>query len=657
MTRIVTTKMKHRLLISSLSCIIAAAVISVANAADRVDFSHDVVPVLKKHCVACHGGDEAEGGFSLNTRALILDAEAAQPGKASKSRIMELVASSDPDEQMPPKDKPRLTAREIALLEAWIDQGLTWEDGFSFASDRYEPPLQPRRPDLPPVVDGRTNPIDRILDAYYAEHEVALPPRLDDAAFMRRLHLDVIGLPPHPDRLAKFVDDPSSDKRERLVQQVLGFDQQYAEHWMTFWNDLLRNAYSGTGFIDGGREQITGWLYRSLLENKPYDQFVQELIAPTAESEGFIRGIKWRGNVNASQTREIQFAQSVSQVLLGINMKCASCHDSFIDRWTLKDAYGLAAIYANGPLEIFRCDKPTGEFAKPGWIFSELGEVDSDSPQPARLKQLASLITHPENGRLTRTIVNRIWLQFMGRGIVHPVDAMHTEPWSSDLQDHLAVFLADEEYDLKKLIELIATSRAYQSRATVMPEEVASDKYVFQGPLVKRMTAEQFLDTIWTVTGTFPAPDSHAFKIDGRRQGGQLAAVLQAHGSETQWKDRPVRAVFTPLDSLQASLGRPNREQVVTTRPDQLTTLEAINLANGETLAATLARGAANLQQREFASSEAMVQWLYAYALSRQPTADERELAAAVLGESPAQQDVEDLLWMVFMLPEFQFIR
>ena len=98
-----------------------------------------------------------------------------------------------------------------------------------------------------------------------------------------------------------------------------------------FWNDLLRNDYTGTGFITGGRRQITGWLHQSLVENKPFDQFVRELIAPTDESRGFIDGIVWRGTVNASQTVPIQFAQNVGQTFLGINLKCASCHDSFVE--------------------------------------------------------------------------------------------------------------------------------------------------------------------------------------------------------------------------------------------------------------------------------------------------------------------------------------
>ena len=103
------------------------------------------------------------------------------------------------------------------------------------------------------------------------------------------------------------------------------------------------------------------------MHNKPFDQFVRELIAPTDESRGFIEGIVWRGTVNASQTVPIQFAQNVGQTFLGINLKCASCHDSFVDRWTLKQTYDLAAISSATPLELHRCDKATGAMATPAW--------------------------------------------------------------------------------------------------------------------------------------------------------------------------------------------------------------------------------------------------------------------------------------------------
>ncbi|MCA9113220.1 MAG: DUF1549 domain-containing protein, partial [Planctomycetaceae bacterium] len=388
------TQQRSSSLRKHLGCTLFASILWQAPAiAKDIDFAHDVVPILREHCAECHGGTEAEGGFSLNTRALLLEADVVTPKQADESRILELVTSTDPDNQMPPKDRDRLTEQEIQLLKQWIDDGLPWEDGFTFAEERYEPPLRPRPVELPPVMEGRRNPIDRIIDAYRVEYGLPREQPIDDAAFMRRLTLDLVGLLPDPEELKAFVADNSPDKRQRLIEKTLARDRDYAEHWMTFWSDLLRNAYAGTGFIDGGRKQITGWLYGALLTNMPYDQFVRELIAPSPESEGFIKGIKWRGNVNSSQAPEIQFAQSVGQVLLGINLKCASCHDSFIDRWTLDETYNLAAVFSSKPLEVHRCDVPSGRFAEAAWIFPELGQVDKQAEQPERLRQLADLMT------------------------------------------------------------------------------------------------------------------------------------------------------------------------------------------------------------------------------------------------------------------------
>ncbi|MEX2141356.1 MAG: PSD1 and planctomycete cytochrome C domain-containing protein [Pirellulales bacterium] len=601
-----------------------------------IDFAHDVLPLLKAHCVKCHTGEEPEGEFSMATREALLTAGVVAPGKSGESELIKRVTSKDPDEQMPPEGE-RLSEKQVEILRRWIDEGLPWQEGFAFGKPAYVAPLVPRRPELPPVQAGRDNPVDRLIDAYFAEHKIERPALVGDETFLRRVYLDVIGLLPAPEQREAFLNDTSPDKREQLVQKLLADDRAYAEHWLTFWNDLLRNDYAGTGYIDGGREQITGWLYPALLTNKPYDQFVRELINPRPEAAGFIKGIKWRGRVNASQTPEIQFAQNISQVFLGINMKCASCHDSFIDDWKLDDAYGLAAIIADKPLEIFRCDQPTGQTAHAKFVFPELGELDPALSREERLALLAELITNAKNGRLARTIVNRIWHRLVGRGIVHPVDALGNAPWNRDLLDYLGVHLAENEYDLKKTIELIVTSQTYQSQTVALPGETSADEYVYRGPLAKRLTAEQFVDAIWRITGTVPS---------------QPAAKFGDRGGES------VRAALVNSDVLMRSLGRPNREQVVTTRPDDLSTLVALDLTNGAALADLLDRGAKNICKRhsEWDTGE-LTHWLYRIALCREPTAEELVVAMQVVGEPLTDERVADLLWTVFMLPEFQLVK
>jgi hypothetical protein len=611
----------------------------------KVDFAHDIVPLLKARCAECHTAGKYKGSFSLDTREDVLKKKAVVPGKSGESELIRRVTSNDPDERMPAKGE-RLTAKQIALLKAWIDQGFVWEEGFSFRAGTYVVPLKPRRPALPPARNGHDHPIDRILDAYFAKNKVAWPAPLDDAAFVRRVYLDVIGLLPTPEEAAAFETDRSADKRQRLVRKLLDEKRSYADHWLAFWNDLLRNDYAGTGYIDGGRTQITGWLYTSLLDNKPYDQFARELLGPpTDATKGFINGIKWRGNVNASQVPELQFSQNVCQAFFGINMKCASCHDSFIDRWKLDDAYAMAAVVADRPLEIHRCDKPTGRFASARFVFPELGTIDAKQPRAKRLEELSKLVTHPDNGRFARTIANRMWQRLMGRGIVHPVDVMANRPWSEDLLDYLGVYLADQKFDLKKLIEHIVTSRAYQSRPTALKEEPPADDYVFHGPQVRRMTAEQFMDAVWMLTKT--APEKPNAPV-------QLPAFADAVPPERRF----LRESLVNADPLMRSLGRPNREQVVTTRPDQLTTLQALDLSNGQILTDTLARGAANLlKEKPKATPDERIEEIYLRALCRKPTAEELVAARELLGSPATTDSLADLLWAVVMLPEFQLIR
>src|SRR6201999_2543926 len=148
------------------------------------------------------------------------------------------------------------------------------------------------------------------------------PQPVSDRVFARRVYLDAIGLLPPTSELKAFEKSRNPDKRKMLVRELLSRKEAYAQNWLTFWNDLLRNDYRGTGYIDGGREQITQWLYQALVDNKPYDQFVAELVNPSAASEGFAKGIVWRGTVNASQMPQMQAAQNISQVFLGLNLKC-----------------------------------------------------------------------------------------------------------------------------------------------------------------------------------------------------------------------------------------------------------------------------------------------------------------------------------------------
>ncbi|MDC0288322.1 DUF1553 domain-containing protein, partial [Rubripirellula sp.] len=505
--------------------------------------------------------------------------------------------------------------------------------------------------------------------------------------------------------------------------------------------------------------------------------------------------------------------------------------DSFIDRWKLTDAYSLAAVYSNRPLDIHRCDKPTGEVATPAWLFPELGKIDGGLPPKERLQQLADLMTDQRNGRFARTIVNRLWSQLMGRGIVHPLDAMHTEPWNEDLLDYLANHLVDSGYDLKSVLRLIATSDVYGSVSEVLGRDAESHEGSFVGRRAHRMTAEQFMDAVWQLTGAAPstidAPvvrgkvDPHTagqvdlqgewvwgqsqaagkpapagetlvfraelrvpsaiktavavltvdnafdlyinrrkvvsgdewsrpqtvalskwlkvqkgdgepanqIEIVARNAGagpnlaglffeaqltlkdgstitlasgpdwtysdeGQIRQRVRTGKLKGPWKKvvsagRPsvyagvdaelraglargavgdlmmVRAGLVKSDFLMRSLGRPNRDQIVTSRPAVLTTLEAIDLSNGEILASALQSGGQTYADTDL-SDQQLVQQIFIAALTRLPTSQELAVCLGALktanavseGEMRSRETaVQDLLWAVFMMPEFIMVR
>ena len=805
----------------------------------RVDFRTEIKPLLEQRCGKCHTQGQANGGYSFNTRESFLkggeSGAAVVPGKSSESLLIKLVSGADPDRIMPQKGE-RLTKEQITVLKAWIDQGVKWPKTFRF-SKRKQVVINGKAPPLPKAAKGSglTNPIDLFLQTHFKAHAAESRGSITDQRFARRASLDLVGLPPTAEQLDALVADQRPGRRQRFVRHLLNDRSAYAAHWMTFWNDALRNTYRGTGFIDGGRSQITGWLYKSLHENKPYDQFVHELISPVDGSEGFVKGIIWRGVVNASQRRELQAAQNISQVFFGLNLKCASCHDSFIDDWKLTDSHGLAAVFADGPFELYYCNKPTGQMAEVKFLFPELGEIDTFAPREERMKQLADILTSKGNSRFSQTMVNRLWAAMMGRGLIEPVDEMDGEAWNADLLDWLAADLVEHEFDLKHTLAMIADSRAYQMPAVGAPRP-DEEEFTFGGPLVKRMTAEQFVDALAYVTRVPRPSDPEMLKRDGRGQGGQLMAIRDvlastseagdreplelakwiwndaaaasgvsggrlvfrktvtlaseptkvmaavscdnefdlyvngqkvaggkvwnepatvdltgrlkagdnviavravnqplpkkgeksnaeeknpagfvflasgtdadgqrfAFGSDASWMwladepagwetrefdargwqhavevagvdggpwklagqmlgalriyDEPLRAAFESADPLTRSLGRSNREQVVTHRESLATMLQTLELANGTTLDTILNDGAKRWMADDDNDPASIAESVYQRALGRSPNESERGTAIELLGSPATPSGIADMLWVIVMLPEFQLI-
>jgi hypothetical protein len=416
-----------------------------------------------------------------------------------------------------------------------------------------------------------SNPIDKFIGAYLARHDREFPEAVSDALFLRRATLDLWGMTPSPEQTKAFLAENGPKKRDKLTDALLADSRKYAEHWISFWNDLLRND-QGVNYA-GTRKSITPWLLGALEKNMPFDKMAWALLDPEKpdDPDGFLAGVNWRGDINASQTPFMQAAQNSAQVFLGVNLKCASCHDSFINRYKLKQSYALAAMFAEtSDLELVRCDNKTGKHTGPEFLFPEVGSKPASDSLEDRRRAAARSFTNAENGRFARTLVNRYWQRLFGRGLVANVDDMDAEPWNADLLDWLAWDFARHEYDLKYLLREIMSSRAYGLPAVVEKDPLNTD-YVFMGPKLRRLTAEQLVDSLSEMTGEWRVSQS---------------GVKAAYAREWQLKSTPVTR----------AMGRPIRDQVFTTREEAATTLQALELVNGETLAAALRRGAMRLQ-------------------------------------------------------------
>ncbi len=550
--------------------IFVAFILALPGWAQAVDFATQVHPILAGRCAPCHAGEKPAGGLALSSRALALSGGMSGPaivaGKSGESLLIRRVTGTQPP-VMPANGEP-LSAAQIDTLRAWIDEGAVWPDTPAQPSGGWVAPIAPRQPPLPEGRDG--HPIDRFIAAYFAEHDIAFPAPVGDALFARRSYFDLWGIPPSPEQLQSFLRDQRSDKRARLIDSLLADSRMYAEHWISWWNDLLRNDIGGN--YQGERKAITSWLLAALQRNLPYDQMITALVNPVAKDDpdGFVIGVNWRGDVNASQTSYMQAAQNTAQIFLGINLKCASCHDSFINRYKLRESYGMAALFSpESRLEMVRCDVKTGKYTGPQLLYPDLGTVAEDATLADRHAAAARFFTDKRNGRVPRTIVNRYWQKLFGRGLVEPVDEMDGEPWNDALLDWLASDFTAHGSDLRYLLRLLMTSRAYQLSAVAISER-AEKPYVFRGPLVRRLTAEQIADSVSTVTGEWRTLQKSKVAVSAR---------------DWQFKASP----------LALALGRPIRDQVFTTRDNRPTTFQALELANGTTLENTLRRGALRL--------------------------------------------------------------
>ncbi len=340
-----------------------------------IDFARHVYPLLKSRCFTCHSGANPDSGYRLDVRDEILGYSTGEvlavPGKSHASRLIELVASESPDERMPPSGKGEpATAQEVALLRAWIDQGLKWDDQLLPPPTRNSDHWafqQVQRPKVPTVSRTKwvSTPVDAFIAARHTAKGLTASPEASRHVLLRRLFLDLIGLPPTPKEIEEFVIDSSPQAYERLVERLLA-SQHYGERWGRCWLDLARWAESHGYQHDLPRPYA--WRYRdyvidSFNSDKPYDQFLKEQIAgdelqPYSDENliatGFLASARISGNQmdKAIQRNDVlvDVVNATASIVLGLTLECAQCHNHKFDPLSQRDYYRLQSFFINGQL-------------------------------------------------------------------------------------------------------------------------------------------------------------------------------------------------------------------------------------------------------------------------------------------------------------------
>ncbi|MDA0586603.1 MAG: DUF1549 and DUF1553 domain-containing protein [Planctomycetota bacterium] len=465
--------------------------------------------------------------------------------------------------------------------------------------------------------------------------------------FLRRTFIDIIGRTPTGEESRSYLADTSDDRRAKLIDRLLD-SPEFADHWANKWADLLRpNPYhAGIKAV----LNYDNWIRTSFRQNKPYDQFVRELL--TAKGGTFRNGAVTMFRDRRSPD---ELTMMVSQLFLGIRLECAKCHHHPNEVWGQDDFYGLAAYFSkvarkgtgisapiSGSEEFIYAGRHvavthplTGEEVKPKPLFGEAA-VAEDEKDPREV--LATWITSDENPFFRQVIANRIWMDMMSRGLVEPVDDLRlSNPASNrELLETLALDLRDHKYDMKHLIRRIASSYVYGLSSMPSDRNVA-DTRNYSRYYRERLRAEVMLDSVSQITGV---PEN-------------FAAMPPDSQARQLWSHR-IDSLF--LDAF----GRPDPNQnPPCERTPDTTIVQALHLMNSQSLytKVTSDAGLAAKLVADKKSPEEIVEELYLETYSRFPTEQEKSAAVSYLNKSPdkLRQASQDLLWAMLNTPEFIF--
>ena len=494
----------------------------------------------------------------------------------------------------------------------------------------------------------RANFIDDLVMEKLRSLNLPPSPQSDDGEFLRRVFLDTIGVLPTVDEVKAFLADTSPGKRAEVIERLLS-RPEFVDYWTYQWSDLL--LLTGSRLRPEALKSYYKWIRDRVAENAPWDAFARGVIL--AKGSTFENGA---ANFYALHQDPQDMVETTSMAFLGMSIQCAPCHDHPNEKWTNDDYYGLVSLFArvrgkgwggdfrngDGNRTIFLADQ--GEVLQPRTAKPQPPKPLDGSPlsfeEPGdRREYLARWLTAPGNPYFSRAIANRIWANFMGRGLVDAVDDIRlTNPASNDkLLTRLAEELVRNNYDLKSLMRAIANSETYQ-RSHVILKENEVDQRFHSHSQPRRMKAEVLLDAISQVTGV-----------------------------PTVFKDQPAntRALQLPDASVASyfldTFGRPERVLTCTCeRSDEPTMTQVLHLTNGKTIQEKLESNQGRVAKflEAGTSNDEMIDTVYLAALSRTPNENERQKLVALLMETPAEEKraaIEDLFWSVLTSKEFLF--
>lgn len=536
----------------------------------------------------------------------------------------------------------------VSVMARFGEQIATFHAAVPFASDPSKMAAAQKQLDqLEPKLGASS--FDRHLLAQWRRMGVVPSSPADDATFLRRATIDICGTLPTNEEVTEFLADTRSDKRVRLIDRLLE-RPEYASYFTLKWADILQNRGAGysTSKQRAGTTLFAAWIRDSLAANKPYDRFVSEVITASGSQNENPPAIWYR-----AVRKSPEYVESVSQAFLGVRVQCAQCHHHPTERWSQSDYFGLAAVFsrvgrkggfadAEVPTDeiIFLKDRGdvlhprSGELLKPrplGGAEFSLGL--HDDPR----NSLARWMTSADNPFFARTMANRMWAHFLGRGIVHPIDdARSTNPPSNpELLDALAQDFIASGFDVKHLIRVITSSYAYGLESTPHPGN-AGDTQTFARFYPRRVTAEVLLDGI-----------SQVLEVPTNFPG--VAAGTRA----IDLPDENVAAHFLDV------FGRPARMSACECeRVDSPALTQALELVNSAEIQRKLTEKTGYAQQLAASdkSHTELANAMFLRVLSRQPRPEELKAAVDFLTSEPDRPEAcRSLLWSLLATNEFLF--